>query len=69
MTSYAMELNQLCIEVHDRFFENGDKRLKDLMKELHERGYVLAGADSKLQEFTFIKVRGCGLDGTENDRL
>ena len=51
----GIEFGQLCIEVHDRFFENGDKRLKDLMKELHGRGYVLASADSKLQEFTFIK--------------
>ena len=55
ITCDGIEFNQLCIEVHDRFFENGDKRLKDLMKELHGRGYVLASADSKLQEFTFIK--------------
>ena len=25
----GIEFGQLCIEVHDRFFENGDKRLKD----------------------------------------
>lgn len=50
-----IEVAQLCMEAHDKFFENGDAKLKSMLSRLKETGYVLASFSDILQEFAFIK--------------
>lgn len=51
-----IEFAQLCIEVHDRFFKDGDIKLKHMLKKLKNAGFNLINMSDDLQEFTFVKV-------------
>lgn len=51
----GIEINQICVEIHDRFFEDGYKRLKKMIWELNKVGYYLASR--KGDDLTFVKLR------------
>ncbi len=49
-----IKINQIVLEFHDRFVENGVEKRKKLMKRLRGNGYVLFAISKNLQEYSFI---------------
>lgn len=49
------EIKQICLEVHDRFFEDGIERLKKSVSTLKDMGYLLVYVSFKGDELTFVK--------------
>lgn len=45
---------QLCLEVHDRFFEDGSIKLENLMTQLSNAGFILVSMSDTLEALTFI---------------
>ncbi len=45
--------DQICIEVHDRFFDYGYDKLSCLLKKLDELGYELISVSDTYEELTF----------------
>ena len=45
--------DQICIEVHDRFFDDGYDKLSGLLKKLDELGYELISVSDTYEELTF----------------
>lgn len=41
MLESGVSFDQLCIEVHNRFFDDGDKKLKQLIEMLNKKGYYI----------------------------
>lgn len=37
-----IEIDQICLEIHDRYFEDGKKRVRSLMRKIRKGGYTLA---------------------------
>ena len=51
----GLEIRQICLEVHNRYFEDGSLRLKKTVDSLRSDGYHLVSLDPKdLQEATFV---------------
>lgn len=50
-------IHQICVEVHNRFYADGDKRLDEMLKTLREKGYELVNISVTKEELTFIKER------------
>ena len=48
---------QLCLEVHNRFFEDGNARLEKLFRKLNDEGFELVDMSKSLQEFTFVNEK------------
>lgn len=42
----GVDFDQLCIEEHSRFFDDGKKKLKTMVRSLRKHGYLLCCADS-----------------------
>ena len=51
------QFDQLCIEVHHRFFPDGKKKVRKLVKDLNEHGYYIAQVLESGQELLFVKAR------------
>ena len=51
----GIQFCQLCVEVHDRFFKDGYKRLKKMIKMLNEMGYEIVSISDTKEELTFMK--------------
>lgn len=51
----GIEIGQICIEVHGRFFADGEGRTKELFRQLNSHGYLLAHISENGEEMTFIK--------------
>lgn len=49
-----ISFSQLCVEVHHRFFHDGNKKLTELIATLNEHGYYI-GSIKGQDELTFIK--------------
>lgn len=49
-------VQQICIEMHDRFFSDGLKRRWELVEFLKDAGYLLADISVTGEELTFIKM-------------
>ncbi|WP_026663146.1 FkbM family methyltransferase [Butyrivibrio proteoclasticus] len=47
--------DQLCVEIHDRFFEDGYERVYRLCKKMIEMDYSLISISDSCEELTFIK--------------
>lgn len=54
----GVRFNQLCVEIHNRFFNDGIARLKRMISQLNDNGYYIASVSDGLEEITFIKVAG-----------
>ena len=47
-------IDQICVEIHDRFFDDGYKRLQKLLHTMKDRKYQLV-AIKNFEELTFVK--------------
>lgn len=52
----AIEIRQILLEIHERFFDNGIEKTKELLNSLHQHGYKVFGVSDTLEEISFIKV-------------
>lgn len=52
-----IEINQICLEVHNRYFKDGNNMLKHMNEILHERGYCLVSISDSLEELTYINKK------------
>jgi FkbM family methyltransferase len=50
-----INVNQIVVEFHDRFFKNGKEMRKKIIKKLKNKGYTLFAVSSSFEEFSFIK--------------
>lgn len=51
----TVPINQICLEIHDRFFENGLNKLRNCLATLREMNYLLISISYSEQELTFIR--------------
>ncbi len=51
----GIPFQELCVEVHNRFFENGNQLLKDMVQKLNDKGFYIASISDSYEEITFIK--------------
>lgn len=49
------DISQICLEVHDRYFEEGFALLEKLLDNLDRLGYVLIHVSDSYEELTFLK--------------
>lgn len=49
------EFDQLCIEIHGRFFQNGNEMTKKMFRLLNGHGYRLVFVSPNYEEYTFIR--------------
>lgn len=52
----SIEIKQLLIEIHDRFFLDGRERSARMFEILYAKGYALFGKSESNEELSFIKV-------------
>ena len=57
LNSADILIDQICVEVHDRFYENGRELIKEMDAKLHELGYRLAILPDNGDELTYINQR------------
>lgn len=51
-----VEIKQILLEIHERFFEDGKQKTVDLLKKLRGKGYKLFAISDSYQELSFIKL-------------
>ena len=51
-----ISIGQICVEVHDRFFDDGRERLKELKYALIKNDYRIAYVSKKYEEITFVNM-------------
>lgn len=49
-------IEQICIEIHDRFYEDGREKRRELFKCLKNNSYQLVAISNTGEEFTYIKI-------------
>ena len=47
-------INQICLEVHDRFYKDGIRQLRRLLLTMRSMGYILISVSEKKDELTFL---------------
>lgn len=50
-----IEIGQICVEFHNRFFDDGDAKLSVLLEQMKNYGYLLIHVSDNCEEFTFIQ--------------
>ena len=50
-----LPIGQICVEFHNRFFDDGDNRLNNLLEQMKNHGYILVHISDNCEEFTFIQ--------------
>jgi len=53
----TISIDQICVEVHDRFFNNNIDVLGNFVDMMRDRGYFLVAVFDKYEELTFINKR------------
>lgn len=48
------KIDQICVEVHDRFYKDGIDRLKEMVSTLKKMGYILVAISKSKLELTFL---------------
>lgn len=51
----SIEIKQILLEIHERFFDNGIEKTKKLLHSLHKHDYQVFGISDTLEEISFIK--------------
>ncbi|WP_226927424.1 FkbM family methyltransferase [Frigoriflavimonas asaccharolytica] len=51
-----VNIHQICVEIHERFFEDGKKKTEDLILKLKKYGYELFAISKSYEELSFIKI-------------
>lgn len=54
--SAPVEIDQILIEIHERFFSDGKDKTKELLNMLDQKGFKLFGISDSKEELSFIKV-------------
>jgi FkbM family methyltransferase len=54
--SSPVEIKQILIELHERFFIDGKSRTAKLLKSLKDNGYAIFAVSDSLEEVSFIKM-------------
>jgi FkbM family methyltransferase len=52
----SIQVKQILLEIHERFFDNGMEKTQLLLDSLHRHGYQIFGVSDTLEEISFIKV-------------
>lgn len=52
---YDIEITQIVVEFHERFFTNGKVKSKNLIKSMNQRGYKIFAISDSYEEVSFIK--------------
>ena len=52
--SAGIEFKELCVEVHNRMFDNGTEMLKEMISLLKKHGYKIVSLSSNCEEITFL---------------
>ncbi len=55
-----IDISQICIEIHDRFFVDGNRRVAELDEKLVGNGYVLIAISATQEELTYVKEKLIG---------
>lgn len=55
--SAPVEIDQILIEIHERFFSDGKEKTKTLINTLNSYGYKLFGVSRGMEELSFIKFK------------
>jgi EAL domain-containing protein (putative c-di-GMP-specific phosphodiesterase class I) len=50
-----IRVNQILVEIHERFFPNGIQRTKSLLKAFYKAGYGIFAVSNTLEEISFIR--------------
>lgn len=53
--SAPVEIDQILIEIHERFFQDGKEKTSKLLNTLNKHGYKLFGISDGMEELSFIK--------------
>ena len=56
---YDIEITQIVIEFHERFFSNGKEKSIKLIKSMNKKGYKIFAVSKSYQEISFIKKSSC----------
>lgn len=51
----GIQVDQIAVELHERFFHNGKERSMQLINKLYSHGYKMCAVSSSCQEVTFIR--------------
>jgi len=54
--SSSIEINQILIELHERFFVDGKTRTEELVRSLRDNGYKVFAVSDSFEEVSFIKM-------------
>lgn len=65
----CISIEQICVELHDRLIENGDKERKVLLELLQESGYVLIYMSETGEELTFIKEEKVNISSAIKEKI
>ncbi len=55
--SSNVKIDQILIELHERFFTDGTQKTKALLKSFKDHGYAVFAVSDSMEEISFIKVR------------
>lgn len=47
---------QICVEVHNRFYKDGKERMTKMLNSLYSKGYQLISMSESKEEMTFLRV-------------
>ena len=50
----GIAIGQICVELHNRFFDDGDERLRLILERMQNSGYRMIKVSEQMEEFTFI---------------
>ena len=53
----GLDIKQICMEIHDEFFNDGIKKLRRALKTMRELGYILISVSGRGTELTFLKTK------------
>lgn len=54
--SKEIKIEQICVEVHNRFYEDGEERLQNMLKAFSVHGYKLVHVSDNEEELLFVKM-------------
>ena len=49
-----VKIDQICMETHERFFGDYESKIADMVRVLHELGYVIIYSDGHWNDYTFL---------------
>lgn len=55
LLSSKVQITQILVEIHERFFPNGIEKTEQLLKIMSHHGYAVFAVSSSLEELSFIK--------------